>query len=75
MPGIKLLWVMALDMLLEVPGFTKYSRAMRTLVRPLSQVDGVHMTREVTEFVEFLRTKLATERLLLCVDSDMILEH
>ena len=36
-------------------------------MRPLSQVDGVHMSREVTEWVEFLRTKLATERLLLCV--------
>ena len=44
-------------------------------MRPLSQVDGVHMSIEVTELVEFLRTKLATERLLLCVDSDMTLEH
>ena len=62
------------DVPLEVTGLAECFIAVRTPVRSQSQMDCVDMSLKVLLLREFLRTKLATERPLLGVGSDMTFE-
>ena len=72
---MELLQVLSLDVALEVTGSAECFVAVRTLVRPHSQMDSVNMFLEVTGLAEFLRTKFATERLLLGMGPDVYLQR
>ena len=64
-----LLLVHSVDVSLEVSGLAECFVAMRTHVRPLSQMDGIFMSLETTSSSEFLGTKLTTVGPLLDVGS------
>ena len=62
------------DVILEGSGLAKCFIAVRTLIRPLTQMNSFNVSLEGTVLIELLITLLTTERLLLGVDSDVHLE-